>query len=360
MVKNNLHASFLAPAALLQMRAFDSPIGCLAHPIDASARPSRPFPNCPQPATILLIRDFTLFPAGTFGWLRFRSKSLNITLGKGGVLEPIAIRAAVAAALIICLHTGTAAQAQTPGTPQTQTKPAAKPAVKPKPQAKPAAHPRESAPAEVAGHKSVCVASAIGHTFQVKAVGLTIFGNSEENLATESWGIDDAAAAAVRRILGKDYNVRRLAVSREAVASFETSRFSYADLLRTVSAGAPRCDVYVLLNRIATNYNGTNQYIAGLGILDGSSLVDRTWVFASFTVRVYAGDTFGLLKSVKPGTNPLENMFGGIGCTYRKVDKTWWPTPASAAVQNARLKTATRELVEEGVAQALKEVFEGA
>jgi hypothetical protein len=161
------------------------------------------------------------------------------------VLEPIARLAVVAATLIIytCLHGGTAAQAQIAEKPQPQSKPGAKPTARPKPQAKPAAQAKETAAPEVAGHKSVCVASAIGHTFQVKAVGLTIFGNSEENIATESWGIDDAAAAAVRRILGKDYNVRRLPVSREAVASFETSRLSYVDLLRTVSAAAPKCDV---------------------------------------------------------------------------------------------------------------------
>jgi hypothetical protein len=302
------------------------------------------------------------FPSGTFGWLRFRSKSSNIARGKGEILESLARRTGVAAALIICicLFAGAAAQAQTADKPQAQSKPAAKPPARAKPQAKPAAQPKETAAPEVAGHKSVCVASAIGHTFQVKAVGLTVFGNSEENVATENWGIDDAAAASVRRILGKDYNVRRLPISKEAVAGFEASRLSYVDLLRSVSAGSAKCDVYVLLTRAVTNYNGTNQYLAGLGILDGSSIVDRTWVFASFLVRVYDGDNFGLLKSVKPGTNPLENMFGGIGCTYRKVDKTWWPTPASSAVQNARLKNTTRELVEEGTAQALKEVFEGA
>jgi hypothetical protein len=278
----------------------------------------------------------------------------------GGIaLKSTAVLAALAAALIIPV--GTSALAQTPDRPQAQSKPAAKPPVKPKPKAKPAAQPKQTAAPDVPGRKSVCVASALGHTFQVKAIGLTIFGNAEENVTIDSWGVDDAAVAAVRRILGKDYNVRRLDVSKAAVTAYESSGASYADFLRTVSAGAPRCNIYVLLNRILSNYNGTNQYLAGLGILDGSGIFDRAWVFASFTVRAYDGDNFGLLKSVKPTTNVVESLMGGIPCLYRKVEKsTWWPTPAQAAVQSVKLKTATRDLVEQGVAQALKEVFEGA
>jgi hypothetical protein len=213
----------------------------------------------------------------------------------------------------------------------------------------------------VPGRKSVCVASAIGRTFGVQVVGVMVFGNSYDRVPIESWGMDDAAVATIRRVLGKDYNVRRLPVSQAAVSAFENSN-DYGGFLRSTAAGAGKCDVYLTLTPIGRPLGNTNQYYGGLGMLDMSRMMfERVFIFASFVVRAYDGNnSMNLLKSVRSGRFEQQFELGGLASTYRKIDKSWWPTPASAAAQSARLKTATRALVEEGVTQTLKEVFEGA
>lgn len=260
--------------------------------------------------------------------------------------------AAVTAAVIVC-NAGVAL-AQTTAPQPAAPKPAAKPAAS-KPAAKPAA---AAKPAPTSG-KSVCVASIIGHRFEVQTIGLMVFGNSLEGASADSWGVDDAAVRKVQQILGNGFSVRRLAVPKAALTEIETPRpgaffrNESQDFVRTVAGGAGKCDFYVTLSRIASSANGGNQYIAGLGIFTtGAPINERFYVFASYIVRLYDGN-FAQIKAVSPKPDWTPSIMARPGTMFRQVDKSWWPASAQAAVQSAQLKNATRALVEEGLAKTL-------
>lgn len=211
------------------------------------------------------------------------------------------------------------------------------------------------------GGKTVCVASALGHTFGVQKIGLMVFGNSLAEVTVAGWGIDDAAVRKTSQILGKQFNVRRIYLSKDWITKFETPgalfRNPFDDLLaalRATAARAGRCDFYVTLIRGRSAYANTNQTVAGLGILDNSVVVDRVFVFADFIIRIYDGKTFEVLKTAGPRTDPIGSLFGaGIRAMYRRVDKAWWPPTPGAAVKNDRIRNVSRELVEQGLAKTL-------
>ena len=286
-------------------------------------------------------------------------------------MRSIAAPAAVAAALIIvALCTGTAAQAQTADKPQTQSKPAAKPSAKPKPQAKPVAQPKQTAASQADSRPSICVASTIGRQFHVQTIGIMVFGNSLEKISIDSWGVDDLAIRKIQDVVGRNYAVRRLPVSASALTLLEPKPFSgwtqdpMHDFVAAVAGSGPRCTTYMTVTPSGSQVDGTNQAVAGLGILVQGSpvvLIDRTRVFASFILRAFDGETFKPLHSEKPTTDPLlvNALTGGLSAMNRNVDKTWVPNPPQSAAQSAQLRNATRALVEEGVAKATRAILEG-
>jgi hypothetical protein len=287
-------------------------------------------------------------------------------------LEPIARLAAVAAAFIICLPAGTVAQAQTADKPQAQPRPAAKPPARPKPQAKPAAQPKETAAPEVPGRKSVCVASALGHKFRVQKVGVMVFGNALDEIATSSWGIDDFVMSRIQGVLGGKYTVRRLPLSEQNLNALEAadaggllfggSTAAVSGPLRSAAAGT-KCDVYLTVTRAGAQLGGTNQTLGGLGILArGSILGDIVYVHAIFNLRSYDSNLTHL-RTERASLTPLlvtGLTAPGIYSMVKQVDASWFPTPPQAAAQSAQLKNTVRALVDEGLAKTLKEVFEGA
>jgi hypothetical protein len=293
-----------------------------------------------------------------------------MTGAMGGIeLKSTAIPAAVAAALIISLCTGAAAQAQTPDKPQAQSKPAAKPPAKPKPQAKPAAQPKPTVTPDVPGRKSVCVASALGHKFRVQKVGVMVFGNALEEVATSSWGIDDFAISRIQGLLDGKYTVRRLPLSEQNLNALEAadnggllfggSTAAVSGPLRSAAA-ATKCDMYLTVTRAGAQLAGTNQALGGLGVLArGSILGDLVYVHAIFNLRTYDSNLTHL-RTERASLAPLL-VTGltppGIYGMYKQVDASWFPAAPQSAVQSAQLKNTVRALVEEGLAKTLKEVL---
>src|SRR5436853_5599209 len=77
-----------------------------------------------------------------------------------------------------------------------------------------------SSPPTSAG-KSVCVIPTVGHKFEVKKIGLMVFGNALDELAVDSWGIDELIVRKAGALLGKKYSVRRVNFSKATLAALE-------------------------------------------------------------------------------------------------------------------------------------------
>lgn len=268
--------------------------------------------------------------------------------------------AACAAAIIVC--SAGVALAQTAPAPQPAApKPAAKPAAPRPATAKPAA---ASQPAPASG-KTACVASALGHEFRMQKIGVMVFGNELQTTPVGAWGVDDYANAQVQSVLAGKYAVRRLPPSPALTAGLENSNSGgvvlwggtapLVNALRAAAAGG-RCDLYIAVARGAAQFGGTNQTVAGLGIVErGTLLGPMTYVHAVFGIAVLDAN-LTLLRNERAAMAPLllSGMTPpGLYAMYAKADASAFPATPQAASQSAFLKNTTRDLVGKGIAKTL-------
>jgi hypothetical protein len=193
--------------------------------------------------------------------------------------------------LLICL--ASAALAQSPPAPQ-------KPAT-------PVARVKSNAPNPVvsaASRPSVCVASNVGHKFEVFTIGLTVFGNALATADINAWGLDDLVLRKVGAILGGRFAVRRLVLDRAALAAFEAPKKSifeggslfrdvdkeFLDVMKASAGPAPKCDFYLAISRGSSNIGDSHLHLDGIGILNrdavfsSSQLLHVSWL-ACMTAR---------------------------------------------------------------------------
>ena len=267
--------------------------------------------------------------------------------------------AAIAAAATITLGAG-ALYAQTPA-----PAPSPRPAKQSAQRAKPAAPQAAPQPAPSTG-KSLCVASIIGHKFNVQTIGLMVFGNALEEASIQSWGLDDALLRRVTQLMGRQYAVRRLDVPQHVLAAYEGPQQLFKDrnvdfIAALRAAAGDKCDLVLTATRGSSGYGGTNQTLYGLGVLNhGRPINERVYVFVTYDLVLYDGKDFSRLRHTWPSTDPpvIGALVGpGIRGMYRRVDNAWWPGSAQAAAQSEPLKSTTRALVEEGVSKSVPGMF---
>lgn len=213
---------------------------------------------------------------------------------------------------------------------------------------------------------ALCVVPALGRTFEVKKIGLTIFTNSNDEVGIESWQIEDLVTREIGHLVGARLPVRALKIPPAALAAYEHPALALfadpaKDLVKAVRTAFPSaaCAYYLLVNATTAQFGLTNQYLHGLGLVERSTIVDQFYVHAIFATQLYDGSTLERLKSVVPGQNWLEAglstpSFTGI---HRKVDETWWPARPQTAAQSGQLRDATRALVEQGLAESIPRLW---
>jgi hypothetical protein len=209
-----------------------------------------------------------------------------------------------------------------------------------------------------AGGGSVCVASAIGHRFDIQTIGLTVFGNSLQSTPIDSWGIDDLALSKVASLL-PGMTVRRMYLSRPALLAYEARQTGdiftrnrgaeFMTALRAAALTVPKCDFYLAVVRYDGQYAGTNQTISGLGVLKHDvTIVSRTIVFAVITPMLYDRN-FNSIRmpfSANDFGNAMAAGLTGESPNEQQIDSSNWPATPQAAVQSAILRDTTKLLVD--------------
>ena len=220
------------------------------------------------------------------------------------------------------------------------------------------------APPVTTGGRCIGVMSIVGHTFQLRKVGIMVFGNEEQNVPVNWSGIDDLFVSRITAYLGRQLSVRRLHYSKSAVAAWEApgeyNPFrrrdnELKDIVRTAAA-SHRCDHHVVVLRAAQKVVG-DQLVTGLGILQqGVPVTNTTTVYALAAIHVLDGKTFDYLRQTRVSRDDLVvSLFTGGGMS-RKVDPSWWPDPSQVS-QNAKLRDAVRALLEPALNAALPRAF---
>jgi hypothetical protein len=257
------------------------------------------------------------------------------------IARPV-ISLAIAALMLICIA-APAANAQ-----QAAPKDAAAPQqVAPKP----AAAPQQAAPKSDGG-KCVGVVSAIGDTFTLKTMGITVFNNAQSKVPIDSWRIDDLVAAKVNAVLGKRLNLQRVNYPKGTFAALEEQHGLFYNpeddlkgILRRITAGT-KCDRYIVVLKTSTTLGSSNQSLRGLGILHDASIVTSYYLYTMFTVRLYDGQSLSVVaqQAASIGQRTFLAAFRGPN---REVDETWWPK--SDAAQSTKLRDGIRALVEQSL-----------
>src|SRR5215475_13397267 len=96
------------------------------------------------------------------------------------------------------------------------------------------------AAAKYEGVRRIGVISAIGDTFMVKKIGLTVFGNEQNQFAIEPWKVDDY-------VVGRRFEVRAVSVPKAAILAAEGSASKIAEAIRQASPQG--LDAYVVVTK---------------------------------------------------------------------------------------------------------------
>jgi hypothetical protein len=263
------------------------------------------------------------------------------------------VRVVFVAIVLSCFPISSFVQAQSAPGPITQPAPAAaKPAVKKSaPKGKAAAKqpvPSESGPCQIG------VISAIGDTFAVQKVGLTVFGNELTEVPISAWGLDDLVVARVRAAASGS-SVRKIAYPKGAFEAYyhpPTSLFRNGDedltaVIRQIAANS-NCARYFVFTTYTAQLQGTNQSLPGIGVLHhGSGPFSNTSLFANFALRVFDGQSFTIAK--RPSTDLgsiLAGSFGRLGQDpLTKLEAENFPASPPDAVASPILRDHTRTLL---------------
>jgi hypothetical protein len=207
------------------------------------------------------------------------------------------------------------------------------------------------------------VMSAVGTTFTLQKVGITVFQNDYKKAPIAAWGIDEyitrrlASAAGGRPIVRLDY-------SKPDLASFEAPRsnpFEQRTDLHTIvknAAAKSGCERSVAAVKVSTRIGSSNQGMYGLGILEtaaGTPLA-RTYLFVSMMLLVVDGRTRDTVRieRVNEVANPIDWLMSGSGLV-QQVDSSWWPASGEVA-GNTRMKNGIQALIDRGLTPTLKNV----
>jgi hypothetical protein len=216
------------------------------------------------------------------------------------------------------------------------------------------------------GRKSVGVISAIGDTFSMQKVGLTVFGNALDRVPIEPWGIDDFVVKRISAHLSKHFDVRKVDYPKGAFALVDQPKSilssdykDYRDQIRDAVRAASttqKCDLYIVVTKARSTFSNTNQIMSGLGIIDASNFAfTSVFVFALSEIRVYDGHTFTVL-GYKRAPVQQQTFMAVVHGPNRQVDQSWWPAAVGLA-KDAKLKAATLELLDQSLTTAIAELI---
>jgi hypothetical protein len=214
-------------------------------------------------------------------------------------------------------------------------------------------------PADLQEVRSVGVISAFGERFQLKKVGMTVFGNDESEFPVAAWGIDDLTVSKVRTLLGRRFDVRPVTYRRSAFAPPRSGGVAAMTREAVTPAGV---DAYVVVTYGGSQLGATNQSVSGLGMLEasgGAFFSDRLFLYALYSVSVIDAREFKQ-KSITVALMPGESLVDPMRSTvlrgpHRQVDASWWPTTRDAA-SNQRLKGVVVELVDQSLPNTLQQL----
>ncbi|MBU6462513.1 MAG: hypothetical protein KGK01_06890 [Bradyrhizobium sp.] len=257
------------------------------------------------------------------------------------------VRLSIVAIVLSCLAAPIWAQSPPAQAPSRAVKPAVK---------KPASRTKAAIEPVVIDHGPcrLGVIPAVGDSFVVQKIGLTVFGNEYAEVAT-NWGLDDLIFARVRAAAGQALPVRRIAYPPGA---FEHYYHPASRLLPDPREGLPAivsgiaanagCERYLVITRFSGQLPGTNQRLDGIGAFKQGlgSILGHSHLFANIALTSLDGQTFA--TQPHNGADIVARFQESLRLTedpMKILDNEYFPEPPSIAAASAVLRDRTRALV---------------
>jgi len=213
----------------------------------------------------------------------------------------------------------------------------------------------------VEGVRTIGIVSAIGDKFYLRKVGFMVFGNESQEIAIDSWGIDELITAKIRAMLAGRFDVRPVKYRRAAFAEAENRLAIGVEPLRgeTVRAEVtPQgLDAYLIVTKASAPYGQTNQMLTGLGMVQGFKFGDSiVYEYAFYTISLVDGHDWTLSRGTFATVPGEAGLFGPrLKGASRDLDQTWWPASLDAA-SNQRLKGVLVELIDQSLPGTLQKM----
>jgi hypothetical protein len=198
------------------------------------------------------------------------------------------------------------------------------------------------------------VIPAVGDTFVVQKIGLTVFGNEYAEIAT-NWGLDDLVFARVRSAAGPTLPVRRISYPPGAFEHYyhpasrllPDPREGLSAIVSGIAANAG-CERYLVITRFSGQLPGTNQRLDGVGAFNQGlgSVLRHSHLFANIALTSLDGQTFA--TQPHNGADIAARFQEPLRLTedpLKKLDNEYFPDPPSTAAASAVLRDKTRALV---------------
>jgi len=228
-----------------------------------------------------------------------------------------------------------------------------------------ACHTNPVEPERLSGIKSVAIISALSDEVTMRAIGIMVFGNSEQRGALPGFAIDDAVTQRLTAALSPRFELRPVKFNRAALSPdkiyfpgerglFDTKRRAVEEAVRAEMAGQP-ADVYLLVSPGAAQYGNTNQGLGGLGVL---KMANRYSVYALYWITVIDGSEFKVIGDAKA---PAEGFMPAIRGPSRSTDAALWAeTPGALRdASKEKLKKDLTDLVMQTLPETVRRLQMG-
>jgi hypothetical protein len=195
-----------------------------------------------------------------------------------------------------------------------------------------------SQPAEAQERKNggtVCLMSSVGQEFELKKVGIMVFGNEHKTIPIADWKIDEQVYLKVKSLLGENYAIKRMEISAEALReAFDETLGIFRDLpvhrrkILGDQLDSANCGYLLTITPGSSQFNSTNQFVRGLGVVDGQGLVGTyRHVYALTQLQVFEARTMQRLDQARGGSDePL--LFATIKGPHKEIDGNVEEIPA--------------------------------